>query len=338
MRWRPATRIVLWAVGVGSVLRPAPARAQDAPDEGEDAAALFERGVDLLEAGRIAEACPLLARSHAQEPTWGSAFDLARCAQMDGHPAEAWERFREAAAIAHAAGAADREQQARLAGESLSPRLGTVVVALAEDDAPGLEVTWDGRPLDPGRRGSPFVAEVGEHVLITRADGAEVWSDVVVVSPRSRTVVSVPPPRATSSVAAASVAPPPASPPESMAGDDQANDGATQRDAGLGLGTVGLLGLGLGMGAGIHAFRRNDESLDFCEPDDPTACAPEGITLRQEALTSARVATGALVLGGAALVAGIVVYFTAPSAPTDPDHATAALRLRPGDVSLTGRF
>jgi hypothetical protein len=97
-----------------------------------------------------------------------------------------------------------------------------------------------------------------------------------------------------------------------------AEDGTGQIAGGVVALGLGAVGLGLGIGFGVVAKNKNDESKTHCPVDD-THCYPEGVTLRDEALTFSHVSTTGFVIAGVGIVTGIILLATAPSAGADGD-------------------
>ena len=92
----------------------------------------------------------------------------------------------------------------------------------------------------------------------------------------------------------------------------EVRDGSVQRITGLALGGAGLAGIVAGAVLGGLAVASSSAAAGHCRADEPTICDGDGQRLGRRASQEATAATVALALGGAGLVAGAVVYFTAP--------------------------
>ncbi len=113
-----------------------------------------------------------------------------------------------------------------------------------------------------------------------------------------------------------------------------------QRIAGVSVaGGAGLAGLAVGAVFGVKALSQNGDSKAQCQPQDPALCNPTGAALYKDAVTSAHVSTGSLVAGGAAVVAGLVVFLTAsrPKAPADKARVEALPMVGAGTGGLAVR-
>lgn len=135
-------------------------------------------------------------------------------------------------------------------------------------------------------------------------------------------VAAAPVASATASASAAAPPPPPATP---------AAPGKRQRTAGLIVGGAGLVGMGLGAYIGLAAKKHYDTSDPYCSGDK---CLQEGADIRKEGIARANLATLVVGVGAAALVAGVIVYATAPRAQTP----STAWVVGPGSVSLQGTW
>jgi hypothetical protein len=102
------------------------------------------------------------------------------------------------------------------------------------------------------------------------------------------------------------------------------------------VGGVGVVGLGLGTYFTVHASSKNSDSKKFC-PGQPNECTQDGVTLRNQALSSARLATVFMVGGGVLLAGGVVLFFTAPSTAEEPKTGSVSgLRLVAGATPIGG--
>src|SRR5215471_19286696 len=92
-------------MGVGL---PAVAVAAEPPPEGNAAIAeaLFRHGRELLDAGKVSEACEKFAASQRADPALGTLLNLAACHEREGRTATAWSEFTDA--YAQATGAHDK--------------------------------------------------------------------------------------------------------------------------------------------------------------------------------------------------------------------------------------
>src|SRR5688572_5284659 len=104
-----------------------PAPAQDASGKAA-AEALFENGVQLMKAGRFADACPKLETSQRVDPGVGTLLYLAECYERLGRTASAWATFREAESLARASNQADRARTAQARAQKLEPELSYLTV------------------------------------------------------------------------------------------------------------------------------------------------------------------------------------------------------------------
>ena len=102
------------------------------------------------------------------------------------------------------------------------------------------------------------------------------------------------------------------------------------------VGAFGLAAFSVGTVLGFVADRKYDESLDECRADDESLCSPAGVERRQEAQDVALASAVALGGGGALLVTGVILYFTAPSSAVPAETSSVPTMTRRGGV-LTWR-
>ncbi len=305
MSWRSWA----WRMGIGVAIASAPARAFG---QGDQAAAqvLFEEGMALMKADRYPEACPKLEASLRLDPAMGTEYNLAGCHERRGQLARAWAHFVNVADAARAARQLEREKSARQRAQALEPRLPrlTVVVPPALARLPGIEVARDGSAVDRAAWGLAIPVDPGAHTITARATGKKPWSQDVQAAEGARAELTLPP------LEDDAIAPPPPGPPPPAAPPPPPPAALVitpQRGAAIALGTVGVLGLVVGAVFGAEAKSQWNATLANCRNADPTWCYPAAFPAHDSAVTMATASTVSFAVGGAAVAAGVVTWFTA---------------------------
>lgn len=284
-----------------------PARAQDVSQK-LAADALFREARKLLNAGKVAEACPKLAESQRLEPAAGTLLNLADCYERSGQNAAAWITFKEAASSAVARGRADWEKTASQRAAALEKKLGRM--ALSATSLPrDAEVKRDDALVPTSTLGVPVMVDPGRHTVTVTAKGKRTWSTTVEVRAGAVETVTIPEleddaPRPE----APSAAEPHASPPP----EPSSSDGALTPTLGLVLAGVGGVGVVVGGVTGVLALSNRSDAASKCE-SYPTRCSQEGADLNDTAKSMATVSTVGLVAGGVLVAAGATLYFLTPS-------------------------
>jgi hypothetical protein len=166
-------------------------------------------------------------------------------------------------------------------------------------DLPGVTVSIDGAPFATKLDGTSLEIEPGEHNVRAEASGVPAVEQVVVVNegdkarheritfhvpgePTSQTVVVVRP-----------------------------RSHGSQRIIGIVVGSIGLAGIAAG--AVLGAVATSDWSQVKAECPMLTQCSvPDAYALHDTTVTLGWASTAAFIAGGAALVAGIVIFVTTP--------------------------
>ncbi|WP_437967094.1 hypothetical protein WMF04_47375 [Sorangium sp. So ce260] len=283
--------------------------------------ALFREGRALVKQGKHAEACPKLAASQKLDPTAGTLLALGDCYQGNGQTASAWATFNDAGARARKSNDTMRAEEAARRAAALEPQLSMLVIEVApEHRGAGLEVRRNEKPVEADLLGSAIPVDPGEHVIEAAAPGKQAWSTRVHVEPkRPLTTVRIPA-LAAASAPSAVVEPTPAptqGAPTSGA-DRSADAWSRQRTVGLALGGAGVVGVAVGTVFGIQTLSKvgQVEEKKYCTNDAPPRCTQQGYDLHHAADTTANVANVAFAIGGTALIAGAVVFLTAPRGET----------------------
>jgi hypothetical protein len=116
---------------------------------------------------------------------------------------------------------------------------------------------------------------------------------------------------------------------------DEPRSSGVQSTLGYVTGAAGIVALAAGGFFAYRAYDQNRRSKAECRADDPNACTPDGVSLRENAKQSAAFATIATVSGAALVAGGVVIVVTAPSSPS-PRERTALPR--GAQVSIRGTF
>jgi hypothetical protein len=289
-----------------------PARAAG-PENEAAATALFEQARALVAAGDFAGALPKLVEANRLSPTIGTQLNIGICLEKTGKLASAWGAFKQAEVAARHAGDAGKQAAAAERAAAIAPRLAKLAIVVPPvTRTAGLEVRKDGELVGEGQWGSALPIDTGQHTIEATAPGHKAWSTVVrIETDGSAASVEVP---------ALDVEAAPASAPVPF--------WSTQRVAGTWVGAAGVAGLLAGAVAGGIAASKVGASKSHCT-SNLSACDPTGFQLQQDARTAADVSDVALAVGGAAVVTGLVVFFTSPKSDAAQAPSSALVTWTP---------
>lgn len=341
---RPATSVrlttpLLATLALGACLAaPRAAHAQDEPRKispGDAAAAetLFEEGRRLMAKGDHAQACPKFVESYRLDPALGSLLNAATCHKAEGKTATAWSEFKDAEQQARRAGDTKRQKFAADKAAELEPSLPRMIITILEPP-PGTKVARDGLLLGEASLNTPLPVDPGEHTIRVEAPGFVTWETTVEAFAGKRASVVVP-----------DLERAPEAPPASEGSD---GGGATTPDApipaggdyrtvGLVVGGVGVASLAIGaVFAGLYFSAAGD-----CEGDSPEQNCPADDPIRDDMATRGTISGITLVAGGAAVVAGALVYLTStpsPAAASAEGQAWILPSVSPSGGGVSGGF
>jgi serine/threonine-protein kinase len=284
-----------------------PAFAESTPADKAAATVLFNDAKKLLAEGRVNDACPKFEESQKIDPTPGTLLNLGDCYERSTPPrtASAWGTFKRAEVMARNGNDKDRQEYATKRMLEVEPKLSKVTIHVAQDARiPGLDVKWDGKPVGDGVWDSALPVDAGEHAIEATAPGKKIWTASVRVAVTAGTM--------TVDIPVLGVAPV-EQPKEAIA---PASWWTTQRKIGVAVAGVGVVGVVLGSVFGAKALGSKADAVSHCGPADPTACDAQGLAFRDDARGAGHVSTAAFAVGGAAVVAGVVlIALGGPSAP-----------------------
>lgn len=297
-RLRP--HAALGAVLVSLALPHAPARAED----GAAAQILWEEGRDAAREGDFEAACPKFAESQRLDPQLGTLMNLADCYSRIGKVASSWAKFVEAAEMAKAR-KDPREDEARKRAAELEPKLIRFELVVIEPVA-GMTVHRGDEQVAEAMWGTAVPVDPGTFTVIAEADGYLAYEKEVDLTEEGGTVrLEIPPLERA---------------PEDEQGAASSGDGRGGGGDGMSTGllvsgvvaaSLGAIGIGVGAAFMVIAKGKDDDSLAFCEPDDPTLCSQQGVDLRDEARTSQTIGIAGLVTGSVLGVTGAALIVSA---------------------------
>jgi hypothetical protein len=208
-----------------------------------------------------------------------------------------------------------------------------------------LLVERDGKKVSEATWGTATPVDPGSHEVTASAPGKKPWSTTVEVEGKG-SEVTVEIPELEDAPIEEDDGGDGGDGDDGETGSEEAEaDGTGQMIAGVAIGVVGLGGVALGAAFTAIGQSKYSESQDFCDPADDSLCSQEGVDLRDEAQTAQAISITGFVVGGAALITGIVLLATLPSGDEpDDDNVASSLRLVPAvgpngaAMQLTGRW
>jgi len=272
---------------------------------------LFNQGRELAKANNWAAACPKFEASLRYDAALGTKLNLATCYEHVGRLASAWGLYRDAAELAAKAGDAKRREYALAQAAALEPRLPKLTITLPAETPPGLVVTRDGTPVDPGAFGSALYVDPGKHAITASAPGFKAVTKEVSIDEAKSDSLEIPalepaPPEAPKETPQPQPTPGPVDQPP-----------RTRKLIGIGVAAGGVVIAGVGLVFGAKAGSSLDAAKTLC--GDDLVCRNDqdydrGKKLISDARGQATLSTVLVIAGGAAVAAGVVVYLTAPKA------------------------
>jgi hypothetical protein len=334
-RFRVALALAFASAGIAGT-----AAADPPSKDAAMAETLFADARKRMASGDYEGACPKLSESYRLDPGGGTLTALALCHEQTGKTATAWAEFHEVMAEAQQGGRADREKYARQHIAALEPSLSRLTINVAAETAqiPEVAVHRDKVAVGSAAWGVASPVDPGEHVVEAVAPGKVAWSTHVVVNGNGDTKsVDIPPlgdqAPATEGAEPAEKAPPlgqlapDTNPPEPEAAPP-AHRGSPQRTTGLVIGAAGLASIAVGSYFGVEALSNSNDAKKVCSPSNCTNS--NAVHTNEDAKTDAAVTDVLVGAGLAAVLAGALVFLSAPAradAPAvSPDANTTRLR------------
>ncbi|HZO13794.1 MAG TPA: PEGA domain-containing protein [Polyangiaceae bacterium] len=190
-----------------------------------------------------------------------------------------------------------------------------------EATVPGLVVKRDGTKLS-GSMGAAVPVDPGEHTVVASAEGYQTWSKTVTVDKAGDAVTVRVPLLATTS------------------SDDRtpAQGVAPATVAGAVVGAVGLVAVGVGVALGVVTLDKVSHAEDDPNLCPNKSCSPEGREAIDSATVTGHASTVTLAVGGAAVVAGLVLVIMGVTSARDASDAAVLPWIGPEGVGFHARF
>lgn len=301
-------------------------------DAKSEAILLFDQGIKEMKAGQFEKACNSFERSIATYSDSGTKGSLAKCYEKLGRLASSWKLWRE---LADLAPSPDLRKDAAAQAAKLEPKIGRYIIKLT-NPPPDLAVTINGSPtklID-----TPVPIDAGGVIIRAYAAGRKDYSAELAATDGNVLTIEIPELAKTDAVVVKKdpdpppfKQPPPPPPPSH-----------TRKYVGLGLIGVGAGAVVVGTVFGLKANSAFSDAQDLCGGSVDN-CFADRVDEAQGKVDDARSAgnlsTAMFVVGGAAVIGGLVLYVTAPKATEKQ-----AMTLRPiatpesAGVVFSGRF
>jgi hypothetical protein len=270
-------------------------------EETGSAAALFENGLQAMQANRYAEACPKLAESYWLDPRPGVLFTLAECEAKWGRLASALAHYDDYMRLYASMPAGlqamqrDRADVARHQRAALADRVPTLTLLLPTPAPAGVIVRRNDVVLGAPSLGVALPVDPGAHVIVVEVPGAPSESREITVQSGDRL-------RVTLTLPSVKRAPSP-----SPTTGEPARSGAPP--AAIALLAVGAAGLAVGGVTGGLALAGKAQIADHCVG---TSCDLEGKQAADRAKRFGWASTVGFGVGLASLAGGAVLWLVGP--------------------------
>ncbi len=275
----------------------------------------FREGQQLLEAGKITDACAKLGTSYELEPALGTLLNLAYCHERMGMFATAWHEYDDASTKAARSGQNERQAFAVQHAKALESKVPRVrLVPPAGWSAGEARVRVDEKPTSLDTDGV-FLLDPGTHnVLVSLAGKTSALAKLTArdgstqdFAPQFEAEASVPPPTPVSAS------------PVTVRDTPVEGPGST-RTIGFIVAGIGAAGIAVGAAFGLMTLSRRNEAN--C-PDKVCASATDRDKIG-DAKTFSTVATIGFGVGLVGIATGAYLVITSSSSASGPPAAARA--------------
>jgi len=308
----------------------------------DKADALFKKAKKLLAEKKYADACSTFEEVDKLDPGIGAKLNVGKCYEEWGKLAVAYRWYLDAEEMASSS-KDDRAAKIKALADELDgsvPRV-TLKVPDGADAAIVATLTLDGKPVTAESLGVELRVDPGPHVIEftvagqkkkkmapverggsseiqleipkgkgAKAEGWKAKKDPVKKNPVKKDPTKKDPEGQEPNKEP--VTPVVVTPPV---------PGRGQRIAGIVVGASGVVAVGIASGITLSARGKYKTALtDHCM-GSTSMCDPQGLTITHDARHTANIATVVTLIGGAAVIGGVVLYLTAPKGEHKDEHA-----------------
>ena len=292
----------------------------DAPDAGGS----FDYGLAEMLAGRYATGCPALESSFRLDPRPGTLFTLADCDRKWGKTASALAAFDEYLSLYERMPADQRAKQRERAAVAATERatlqrtVPLLSVRVPANAPAGTRIWRDDVELTGPTLAAAVPVDPGEHRVRVELPGGRAREQQVSIEGGEQRTLIVDLPSEIAGPAPIPLQPasspvPPAQQPAAAPISTSSQPGASHMGwvyaaAGIGVASLAVAGITGGVALGQKSI-----ASPVCNGEG--VCTTEqGVNAGNEARTMADIETGAFVVGGVALVAAAILWWTEPRA------------------------
>jgi len=276
------------------------------------AAALFDKGVADMQAGRHQAACPAIEESQRLDPRPGTLFTLAECHARSSKVASAVAEYQEYLDVVSRLTDEQRqrhEQRADIARAQitkLKPSVPMLTLNLPERAPSGTFVTRNGVALKGAALGLALPVDPGDYAIVTHVPGApEREAHVSLGLGETKTLtLEVPEPTPSRPSDSASATGHESAQPQQLAAKPAAS---SNRSAAYLTGGVGVAGILVGSVTGILVLSKKGTVADNCRDHD---CNETGLSAADSAKKLALVSDVGFGVGLAAVAVSAVLLLT----------------------------
>lgn len=308
--------------------------------QADKADTLFRKAKKLLADKRYPEACSTFEQVDTIDPGIGAKLNVGKCYEEWGKLALAFRWYTDAETMALSA-KDQRAAKIHALAEELDANVPRLTIKLPDGADPDVvaTITLDGKPVSEATFGIEQRVDPGAHVIEFTALGKAKKKVVPVERGGSSEIgLDIPKGKGTkgSGWAGKGRKPDPGQPVETPP-----FPGRNQRIAGIVVGASGVVAVGIAGGITLSARSKYRDALSAHCMGSTSMCDASGLSTTHDARHTANLATVVTIIGGAAVIGGVVLYLTAPKRVHGVEHAlriTPVVDVESAQVILGGSF